>query len=152
MRSWYCLIPPEGTSTHGIRRCAPKKARAMRSSPVGLSAARAAVEIQAPKSARAAMRFHTPRHGTNGLLLNCVCMGPPVRTLELAHGRVKRIPQPVAAQIEGEYGHQNGQAREERDPPGTGDVIPAFGDHRAPGWRRGRHTGAKKAQRGLDDD
>src|SRR5437867_3292546 len=105
MRSWYCLMPPEGTSTQGIMRCAPKKARAMRSSPVGLSAARAAVGRRTPKSARAAMSFHTPRHGPNGILLNCVCMGPPVRTLELAHGRVEGIPQPVAEQIEGEHGH-----------------------------------------------
>src|SRR5919108_3510698 len=124
MRSWYCLMPPEGTSTQGIMRCAPKKARAMRSSPVGLSAARAAGRVM-PRHARAAMSFHPPRHGTNGIWLNCVCIGPPVRALELAHGRVEGIPQPVAEQIEGEYGHQNGQARKERDPPGAGDVIPA---------------------------
>src|SRR5262245_57573776 len=152
MRSWYCLMPPEGTSTQGIMRCAPRKARAMRNSPVGLSAARTAVGIRDPKSARAARSCHTPRHGANGICLNCVCMGPPMRTLELAHGGVEGIPQPVAEQIEGEYGHQNGQAREERDPPGAGDVIPAFGDHRAPGGRWGRDTGAKKAQRGFHDD
>src|SRR4030095_10225519 len=140
MKIWYCLMPPDGTSTQGLMRCAPKKAKAIRNSPLGLSAAGAAVGIRAPKSARAAISQHTPRHGTNGILLNCVCMGPPVRTLELAHGWVEGIPQPVTEQIKSEHGHQNGQAREERDPPGAGDVIPAFGNHRAPGWRRGRHT------------
>ena len=57
------------------------------------------------------MSCHTPRHRTTSIPLNCVCMGPPVKVLELAHGWVEGIPQPVAEQIEGEHGDQDGQAR-----------------------------------------
>src|SRR3954463_7092560 len=70
----------------------------------------------------------------------------------LSAARVERVLQPVAHQVEGEHGEQQGEPGEQHVPPRIGELARRLGDHRAPRRCRPLHADAEERQRRLEQD
>src|SRR2546425_6344023 len=63
-----------------------------------------------------------------------------------AQGRIRRVAQPIAEQVEPQHGDEDGEPGERRDPPGRGQKLPAFDDHIAPARPQRAGAGAPRPQ------
>src|SRR5216684_7008827 len=65
---------------------------------------------------------------------------------------IERVAERVSEEIDGHDGHEQGGAREERQPVARVDVLSAFGQHAAPGWNGDGDAEAQEGQPSLGED
>ncbi|ENN88717.1 hypothetical protein RHSP_43055 [Rhizobium freirei PRF 81] len=65
---------------------------------------------------------------------------------------VEAVAQPVAQEIEAEYGEQDGKAREEADPPGRLQIGASIGQHAAPARDRGIDAEPEEGEAAFEKD
>ena len=64
--------------------------------------------------------------------------------------RVEGVPQPFSQQVKRENGDENGQPREDGQPPGVEDISPSLGENIPPAWGRGLNAKPEKTQTRLN--
>ena len=69
-----------------------------------------------------------------------------VLLLDLAEARIQLVAQPVAEEVEGHYGDEDGEAGDGGNPPGVSEPVPAIGHHGTPGGFGWRNACAEEAE------
>src|SRR5881409_1312794 len=65
---------------------------------------------------------------------------------------IEEVAQPVAKEVGAQHDERDGHARHGRQPPGVGEIVASFGEHRAPRGLRWLDAQAEEGQTRLEQD